>query len=63
MLKEELSKEDNDNKEYTNKEIEEETIVIKLQIREVDERCSQTEREAVSYTHLDVYKRQFDLLT
>ena len=37
------------NNESTNQRLEEETIVIKQQIREVDKRCNQTEREVQEF--------------
>ena len=49
LLREEMSKELNDNKEYTNKKIEEETMVIKQQIMDIEGKCNQTEREVQKF--------------
>ena len=56
-MKEELSKEINDNNESTTKKLEEETMEIKQQIKEVDERCSQTEREVQGKHQVHEYRR------
>ena len=60
LLREELNKEINVNKKAVNKKLEEENIMVNRQIREIDGKCNQTfeGEKAVSYTHLDVYKRQ-----
>ena len=49
MLKEELSKEINDNNEATNKKLEEETIGIKQQIIEAGKKWSQTNQEVQDF--------------
>ena len=71
LAKEELNKKITETKKSLVKKLEQEVVVVNQQIREVDERCRQTENEVlevrevihkeitpVSYTHLDVYKRQ-----
>ena len=56
LAKEELSRKINDNKKSINEKLEEETIIIKQQIREVDERCRQTEWEVQEVVNTKITK-------
>ena len=66
LLREEMSKELNDNKEYANKKLEEKTMVIKQQIMDIDGKCNQTEREVQEFkevvntkvTNIEEYSRK-----
>ena len=49
LLREELNKEINVNKKAMNKKLEEENIMVNRQIREIDGKCNQTEKEVQEF--------------
>ena len=61
-----MSKELNVNKKSINKKLEEETIMINQQIREIDGKCNQTEKEVqefkevvnIKFTNIEEHSRR-----
>ena len=49
LLREERNKEINVNKKAINKKFEEETVMMNQQIREIDGKCNQTEKEVQEF--------------
>ncbi len=66
LLREELNKEINVNKKAMNNKLEEENIIVNRQIREIDGKCNQTEKEVqefkevvnIKFTNIEEHSRR-----